>query len=89
MQESLNLNIVESDIAALSEDQVGTSMSKAGKFGKILSQIFQGSSISGQRGWSVGQPAEDEGSARQPAADTDHRLGDVHPVFAGVFNSHG
>ena len=44
-----------------------------------------GSSISGQRGWSVGKPTEDEGPACQPVADTDHRLGDVYPVLAGVF----
>ena len=46
-----------------------------------------GSSISGQRSWSVGKPTEDEGPACQPVADTDHRLGDVHPVLAGVFIS--
>ena len=50
-----------------------------------LSEIFEGSCVSGHGGWPVGQPAEDEGPACQPAADTDHRLGDVHPVFAGVF----
>ena len=51
-------------------------------------KYFEGSCVSGHGGWSVGQPAEDEGPACQPAADADHRLGDVHPVLAGVFKIH-
>ena len=49
-----------------------------------MSQKFEGSGVSGHGSWSVGEPAEDEGPASQPAADADHRLGDVHPVLAGA-----
>ena len=52
----------------------------------ILISNVQGSGVSWQRSGSVGEPTEDEGAACQPAADADHRLGDVHPVFAGGYS---